>query len=310
MPNFLLTTDTNNTYIQSGASATPGSTAPIIFTGMGGSPELMRITADGKLIIGGVTPDGSLLQVGCAALVVDQQQVVSSSYSTYTDNFQTFVSGVTGILAGITLYVATDYTGTLEIREGAGLSGGLLSSKALTALPSSGASTVDIPWCNLISGNTYTIALRGSSDWRGSATDVYPDGYSPSGGDRYFVTLMRSATPTNLMSVDSSSLVTNQTIVQNSVNTKYIKQDLVDDEAVSFPVSGYGWGYFQVGNNAEYSRFMFNQVGAGVTGVYQSSNVAYNAATDGYFCIQCSGGNLIITNKLGATATIRGELNW
>lgn len=120
---------------------------------------------------------------------VDQQQLSGGSLSSNLTHWQSFTAGVTGTLTKVDLIVnsplsGTSSPGTINIYEGEGTSGTLLSSTSVTYQPVTYTfqSFILSGIANVVAGNQYTIQFSAPSANTGwayySVTFPYPGGIS------------------------------------------------------------------------------------------------------------------------------------
>ena len=83
---------------------------------------------------------------------------------------------------------------------------------------------------------------------------------------------------------------------------------IADESEITLPTGIAGWGFAQAGDNEEYIEFAFTAAGA-VTVLTNSAN-AVNADTDGNLCVYDAGSGIAIKNRLGATKTIRYNIQY
>jgi hypothetical protein len=304
---FRISGEVDNVYIQAGASNVTGTTAPIVFTGMGGVPEHARITADGKFSIGGVVTPLGPLHVAYCPLVLDQSQIVSTSSWSHDDHWQTFTAGTSGVLGRVSINLGAAYAGNIEIYGGSGMSGSLLSQTAVT-IGSSGVASIDIAPCSVMASQMYTLAIRGTATWAGTTSDVYAGGSSRwDGGDKYFQTWVRGA-PIDVFIVKTTGAYLNGVLEQNGLTQQTILVDIADSAEIVIPSNTVGWGFIQAGDNLAYAKFSWNTAHIVILR-YNSANVV-TTNTTGNVCVYDNGDNVAIRNRLGDTLTFQGELHY
>ncbi|HAS42692.1 MAG TPA: hypothetical protein DCS93_19585 [Microscillaceae bacterium] len=166
-----------------------------------GDDEGIFVNSDGKVGINDNTPEGALEVVSkiiAGAIVIDQDHELTGGniVTTNTSAFQTFVAGVTGVLAQLRLYFQTAssaITRTVSIYEGIGTGGNLIGSFTLT---SPGDFALSFGATVLTKGETYTIYISNAINWEYQLGNPYPSGFASinSNADFGFVTYMRRAT--------------------------------------------------------------------------------------------------------------------
>jgi hypothetical protein len=277
-----------------------GAAAPIIFTGYGGFPELMRITGDGKVGIGTATPTGAL-HVAAKPSVVDQSQLIYVGFITASNQWQSFTAGITGMLTGFT--VRFDTSGgpyTVRVLSGAGLDGTVLSTTTVTG---GGTSyTFNINPCHITSGSVYTLNFVEQTAW------YYDDGT----GSKVFSSWVAAdaTAPTDLLIVATTGTTLGTKTISNGLTTLQINQELAKGASITIDANTTGWGTLMGGDNVHYA--LFSWTSAGVVNLRDSTGVV---ATDtvGSLCIFDGGDHIHIKNNTGideSSLTIQATLNY
>lgn len=311
MTRFKITGNADNTELQIGATATPGSTGDVAFLSYNGTVELGRITSDGYFGIGTDSPDGPLhivSNVEEAAIVQDtyNDTVVSSGDPTY----QSFTTTFTGIMTAVTLRATTSvYTGTLEVRAGTGFAGTLLSSTPII-LPVDTDTKVEINPCYLTTATVYSIVITGSSNIKSANDNPYAGGQSNSASnDLFFTIYMKDLTdPNEVITVDADAVKTTGVRKQNDLTTREISETLSSGSEILIETGVAGWGIVHVGDDDEYAEFLWHSGGV-VTLMESTDNIA-DTDTASNFCIYDAGDGIALKNNLGSDKELRAVLHY
>jgi len=306
---FKITGSTDTTQIQSGANATSGSTADLVLTGIDGSPELARFLSGSGLSVGGHTSPSGSFHVASHPTVLEIDQ---SSYNTslFTSNqYQSFTATSTGYLAKVALRATSiPYTGTLEIREGVGISGTLIVST-----PISLAVDTDtyIPiTCPIQDTNEYSMVLLDTSTLSASNTNPYAGGDSSTPGtDIFFKIYMKDmVSPPTILIVDDDGVEIDRIFNQNDVLTKTIGQDFLSGQEIEIDSSVSGLGIVHIGDNWGYSRFIWDSSGT-ITVIETTGNIA-DSDTEDSFCIYDKGTSIALKSNIAVPISVRASLHY
>jgi len=174
------------------------------------------VTITGNIGIGTTTPEGPLdveiVRIG--PQTIDQQQTQYYAGWDLYNEWQSFTAGVSGFLTQLDVNnanAATTLTFTLNVYQGTGTGGSLLSSHVLTM--SSGTGWKSLPINSnppkLVSGQVYSLNITGGPRLGRSSTDVYAGGVASwsSAEDLMFMTYVSPQNITTGIMVDASGNV-------------------------------------------------------------------------------------------------------
>lgn len=91
------------------------------------------------------------------------------------------------------------------------------------------------------------------------------------------------------------------------LKTKEYNQAINDHATFSLP-AGAGWGFFTIGDSADYALFTWSSTGV-VTGIAGSAGVSFSNAM-GQFCFYDGGTTVTVKNDLGYNTTIQGVIHY
>ncbi len=216
------------------------------------SGGLMTATSDG-VTIPAYGMESRLLEVGGAQASADQEQLQWSTHPLLADQWQSFTAGMSGALTAVSVVMggSCNWTGTLSVYSGEGVSGTLLSSQSI-----SGDSSIVVRVfviqspAPVTAGGKYTMRIVTDSGtaWMMTTSDVYAGGRSSqsASADYTFRTFVATGTSSTAFKVQRGT--GNIGIGANMPGYPLTFPDVPGDKIALYGQYGYHYG-IGIGNN-------------------------------------------------------------